>query len=701
MLSASGQALSDTSDLAPPHADRVARNVVSPWGTRTDEYYWMRDDTRMSGQVLDYLAQENAYAEAMLAPRAALEARLFEELTARLAPEDASVPVHYRGFWYYTRFATGGEYPIYARRRQSMSQAEEVLLDGNEMARGHEYFEIGEQTVSPDGNLLAFTVDTVGRRQYVLHVKDLRDGRVLGDRVENIEAQIVWAADSKTLVYIEKDPVTLLSVRVRAHVLGSDAASDRLVYEEADHSYYLSVGKSRSEELLFVCSSSTEQTEWRFIRASDPQLDCRIVLAREAHHEYQVEHLGESFIIRTNWLSPNFRIVRAPMASAHDKSSWQDVLAHRDEVFVEGFEVSRTHLAVNERAAGLRNIRVRAWGPAASSASDIVLSADEASYAMTLVPIPDLDSPLLRYEYTSLTTPRTVFEYDMQTQQREWKKTDTVLGGFDAGNYETQYFFARARDGAAVPVSVAYRKGTPRDGTAPLYQYGYGAYGYCVNPRFRSSWVSLMDRGFVVAIAHVRGGQELGRRWYDEGRLLHKRNSFTDFIDATDELVARGYGAREKVCAQGGSAGGLLMGAVANLAPARYRAIVAYVPFVDVVTTMLDESIPLTTNEFDQWGDPKQSAYYDYMLSYSPYDNVRSQSYPAMLIFTGLWDSQVQYWEPAKWVARLRARKTDREPLLFCVDLKAGHGGKSGRFQSYRDTAREYAFLLWQLGLER
>ena len=668
---------------------------------RTDDYYWLRDDSRQSPRVLEYLARENDYTQAVLAPYAALEEALYEELIARLSPEDASVPVLYRGYWYYTRFAAGSEYLIYARRQGSMDSPEQVLLDGNELAKDQDYFEIGDYAVSPDGNLFAYTLDVVGRRQYVLRIKDLRDGRTLADAVANVEAQIVWAADNNTVLYIEKDPVTLLSVRLRAHRLGTEPASDPLVYEELDHSYYLSVDKSRSEQFLLVCSSSTDQTEWRYVYADDAELRCHIVLPREPDHEYDVEHLGEDFIIRTNWKAPNFRIVRTPIAAAADKRSWQDVVAHRDQVFVEDFEISNRYLAVNERSGGLLKIRIHDWLGELDLAGDTVVASDEPSYAMTLVPIPDIDSRVLRYEYTSLTTPRTIYDYDMATSERQWKKTDAVLGGFDATNYQTQYLFATARDQTPVPVSLAYRKGTRLDGSAPLYLHGYGSYGYCVNPRFRSSWVSLMDRGFVVAIAHVRGGQEMGRKWYDDGRLLKKRNTFTDFIDVTDELVRMGYGARDKVCAQGASAGGLLMGAVANMAADRYRAIVARVPFVDVVTTMLDESIPLTTNEFDQWGDPRQKKYYDYMLSYSPYDNVRAQNYPAMLVFTGLWDSQVQYYEPAKWVAKLRARKTDRNPLLFSIDVNAGHGGKSGRFQSFRDTAREYTFLLWQVGLAR
>jgi len=694
-------AAADPSAPEPPRAQRRPHAVTSPHGTRSDDYYWLRDDTRSDPQVLAYLEQENAYAEAVLAPLAPLEQALFEELSARLQPDDASVPVLHRGHWYYRRYVPGSEYPVHARRRGTMQAPEEVLLDVNLLAAGHAFFELGDYAVSPDGRWLAYTQDAVGRRQYELRVKDLHAGTVLDDRVANIEAGIVWAGDSRRVLYIEKDPETLLSVRVHAHTLGSSQAADRLLYEEADPSYYLGLGQSRCERYLFLVCESTQQSEWRYADAADPQLAFTPVLPREDDHEYQVEHHEGDFILRTNWQAPNFRLVRVPIGRSATKEAWTDVVAHRDDTFIEDFEVGRTHLAVNERAGGLLRLRLRAWGDGAQGAGDVLIASEEAAYAMHLVATPDIDSPYLRYVYSSLTTPRTTYDFDLARGERLWRKTETVLGGFDARDYVTQYLRAPARDGSTIPVSLAYHRDTPLDGSAPVYQYGYGAYGLSMDPDFRSSWVSLLDRGFIVAIAHVRGGQELGRDWFEHGRLLHKRNSFTDFIDVTDMLVRTGYGAADRICAQGGSAGGLLMAAVANLAPERYRAIVAHVPFVDVVTTMLDESIPLTTNEFDQWGDPRERISYDYLLSYSPYDNVRAQDYPAMLVFTGLWDSQVQYFEPAKWVARLRACKTDTRPLLFCIDMSAGHGGKSGRYQRYRETAREFAFLLWQLGLAR
>ena len=682
---------------APPVAPKRPFIVTSPNGGREDDYYWLRDDKRQSPDVLEYLKQENAYRDAWMAPVSELRKKLREELIGRLKQDDDTVPVRQHGYWYYRRFEAGGEFPLYCRKTGSLQAVEQVMLDGNAMATGHEYFSIGATAVSPDGRLLAYTEDLVGRRQFVLKIKDLRTGALLPDRVENIEPEVVWAADNKTLLYIEKDPVTLLSVRLRRHTLGTEAAPDPLVYEEADHSYYLSIGKSRSEKYLFIGLESTQQSEWRYADAGDPQLRFRPVLPREADHEYQVEHLGGDFIIRTNWQAPNFRIVRVPIAVSADKRRWKDVVAHRADAFVERFEVATGHLAVNERSGGLRKIRVRSW----AGGTDALIDASEPAYTMTLVDTPDIDSAAIRYVYTSLTTPRTTYDFHVPSGRKELRKIDPVLGGFDSGHYVTQFLHAPARDGQRVPVSVAYRKDTRLDGSAPVLQYGYGSYGFSTDPTFDSNWVSLMDRGFVVAIAHVRGGQELGRSWYEDGRLQHKVNTFTDFIDVTRFLVQRGYGAGDKIFAEGGSAGGLLMGAIANMAPEDYRAIVAYVPFVDVVTTMLDESIPLTTNEFDQWGNPKQKESYAYMLSYSPYDNVKAQDYPAMLVITGLWDSQVQYYEPAKWVAKLRATKTDDHPLIFSVNMAAGHSGKAGRFQRLDDTALQYAFMLRLLGMDR
>jgi len=695
-----------------PLAVRKPFQVESPNGAREDEYYWLRDDTRQSPEVLAYLNAENAWRDQAMAHTAALQEELYAELTGRLEPDDSTVPVLDRGYWYYTRYAPGQEYPVYARRKGSMAATEQVLLDGNRAAAGQSFFRIGTTAVSDDGRKLAWTEDTVGRRQYVLRVKDLESGTVFPDAVSNVEPEFAWAADNRTLLYTAKDPVTLLSERVLRHQVGTDPATDVLVHEELDPSFYIEVGRSRSNRFLFIALSSTDQSEWRYAEAVDPAFQFRPVVPRQAGHEYEADHLGTDFILRTNWQAPNFRIVKAPIATSADKATWRDVLPHRTDAFLEGFEVATSHLAVNERSGGLLQIRILPWTTSVGAPSGAIpvapegaptpapgrlIDAREPAYTMRLVPTPGIDSPAIRYTYSSLVSPEAVYDHDLALGRSELQKIEKVLGDFDTANYRTAFIRAPARDGREIPVSIAWRKSTPIDGTAPLLLYGYGSYGLSEDPEFHSNWVSLLDRGFVVAIAHIRGGQELGREWYEDGRQLRKKNTFTDFIDVTRHLVRAGYGAKDKVFAEGGSAGGLLMGAVANMAPGDYRAIIAHVPFVDVVTTMLDESIPLTTNEFDEWGNPKEKAFYDYMLSYSPYDNVAAQDYPAMLVLTGLWDSQVQYYEPAKWVARLRARKTDDNPLVFSVDMSAGHSGQAGRYQKYRDTALEYAFILDQL----
>ncbi|HEU4530421.1 MAG TPA: S9 family peptidase [Steroidobacteraceae bacterium] len=676
--------------IEPPVARIMPEPVKSPHGTRIDPYYWLRDDTRMDTRVLGYLADENAYVDAVMAPLAPLQKRLYGELIGRIKQDDATVPYLERGYYYYTRYVTGGEYPIHARRKGSLDAPEEILLDGNALAAGHEFHQIGAFEVSPNNRLLAYAEDNVGRRQYIIRVRDLDTGKVLEDRIENAEPGMVWADDNRSVLYIEKDPVTLLGFRVKRHRLGTGAHEDQLLWEQQDESFYTDIVRSKSQRYIFIGTESTVSSEWWYARADDPSLEFKRVLERERDHEYQIEHLNDRFVIRTNWNAPNFRVMEAPIATAHERSTWREVIPHREDVFVHDFEVFRDHIAVAERSAGLRRIRVRGW----QGGGETVIAADEPAYTALLGTNVDIDTHVLRYTYTSLRTPTSTYDYDMRTGERRLLKRDPVLGDFDPANYVTEYVHAPAPDGARVPISLVYRKGTPRDGTAPLYLYAYGSYGSSTDPVFSSSRLSLLDRGFVYAIAHVRGGQELGRRWYDDGRLMHKVNTFTDFIAVTDHLVQQGYAARDKVFAHGRSAGGLLMGAIANIAPQKYRAILTDVPFVDVVTTMLDESIPLTTGEFDEWGNPEQAEYYDYMLAYSPYDQVKPQAYPAMLVTTGLWDSQVQYYEPAKWVAKLRATKTDHNPLLFRTYMEAGHGGKSGRFQTFHETAMRYAFVL-------
>jgi oligopeptidase B len=676
----------------PPVAAIRPREIRSPHGTRTDEYYWLRDDTRTDPEVLAHLQAENAYTDAILAPLVPLEDELFREIVGRIQQDDATVPYRKRGHWYYRRFESGDEYPLYARRPGSLDAPEQVMLDLDELAHGHEFYDVGELEVSPDNRLLAYAEDTVGRRQFTLRFKDLASGRVLPDAIANVEAAVAWTADSAGVIYIEKDPQTLLGRRVRRHVLGTDPAADHVVYEEPDESFYLDVGTSKDGRYLYISSQSTLSTEQRFADAANPRLAFEVILPRERDHEYHADHFDGRWIIRSNWRAPNFRLMAAPLGEARDRACWRELLAHRDDAFVHGFSVFRDFLAIEERSGGLRKVRIRPW----NGGGDTYIGSDEAAYRAGLGDNEEIDSDTVRYTYTSLTTPSTTWDYDVRTGQRTLLKQEPVLGGFDSANYATEYRWAPARDGESVPVAIVYRKGFRRDGTAPLLQYGYGSYGISNDPVFSVPLLSLLDRGFVYAIAQVRGGQELGRRWYDSGRLLDKKNTFNDFVDVTRFLIREGYADSRRVFARGGSAGGLLMGAVVNFAPGEYRAVSAVVPFVDVVTTMLDESIPLTTNEYDEWGNPNEQSYYEYILSYSPYDNVAAQAYPAMLVSTGLWDSQVQYWEPAKWVARLRRLKTDANPLLLRINMEAGHGGKSGRFRRYRELAEEYAFLLNQ-----
>jgi oligopeptidase B len=683
--------------IRPPVAATKPHEIKSPYGNRTDPYYWLRDDTRKSPEMLGHLRAEQAHTEAMLEPTRELQANLFKEITARLKPDDVSAPVKEGAYLYYTRFEKGREYPIYARKLVS-SADEHVLLDGNALAKGHDFFHIGGTAISPDARQLAYAVDTVSRRQYTLRVKDVTTGQMHPDTITNAEPVIVWAADNRTFFYVEKDPITLLPFRVRRHVLGADVAKDPFVYQEPDNAFYLTVYRSRSARYVFIYSQSTLSAEARYVPTDRPDAPPTLVLTREPVHEYQVDHGADDFVIRTNWQARNFRIVRAPVATSTDKATWRDVVPHRTDAFVEGFDVFTRYLAVGERSGGLRKVRIRSW----DGKQDSLIAEDAPTYTSSLGENRELETDVLRYSYESLAMPETFYDYNMRTGERIVVKREAVVGDFDPANYTAEYVHAPARDGARIPISLFYRKGTRKDGSAPLYVYGYGSYGASSDPTFSSQRLSLVDRGFIFAIAHIRGGQELGRDWYESGKLLKKKNTFTDFVDATDYLVREGYGAKDKVVAMGGSAGGLLMGAVANMAPERYRVMVAHVPFVDVVTTMLDTSIPLTTNEFDEWGNPAATkSTYDYVLSYSPYDNVKAQAYPAMLVTAGLWDSQVQYFEPAKWVAKLRAAKTDRNPLLLHINMEAGHSGKSGRYKRYEDTAREYAFILGQLGILR
>jgi oligopeptidase B len=680
-------------DPVPPVAATRPHQITTPFGaSREDPWYWLRDDTRENPEVIGYLNAENAYTDAVMTPLAATRDALFDEITGRIKADDASVPYREKGWWYYVRFEEGGEYPVYARRRGSMEAPEEILLDGNALAEGKSYYQIGDWAISPSGARIAWAEDDVGRRQYVLKVKDLATGAVHEDGVAGIAPNLVWGADDETLYYVENHPETLLGYRVKQHRVGAAPAGDRLVYEEGDETFYLSITRTRSERYLCIDLRATVSTEMRCAELADPSR-LFVFAPRQRDFLYDADHLGGRWVIRTDWRAPNYRLMTVADADVGDRARWQEWIAHREDAFIGGFELFDDFIAFEERSEGLRRVRVL---PAAGDS--FLVASDEPAYVMGLSTNAEPGTHWLRYGYSSLTTPQSTWEVDVASGERRLLKTDPVLG-YDASLYATERLWAPARDGTKIPVSLVYRKGFERNGRAALLQYAYGSYGASSDPRFNLAVPSLLDRGMVYAIAHIRGGQEMGRHWYEDGKLLHKKNSFTDFIDVTDFLVREGYAAKDRVAAAGGSAGGLLMGAVANMAPDRYAVMYAGVPFVDVVTTMLDTSIPLTTNEFDEWGNPAEPVYYEYMHSYSPYDQVRAQDYPALYVDTGLWDSQVQYWEPAKWVARLRAVKTDDNPLLLRTDMEAGHGGKTGRYVRFRRTSEWYAFMLDRLGV--
>ncbi|WP_442682443.1 S9 family peptidase [Stenotrophomonas sp. JC08] len=677
----------------PPDVEQRPHTVTAPFGAqRQDEYYWLRDDSRQDPAMLAYLNAENAYTDALMAPLRPLQEKLYGEIVGRIKQDDASVPYRERGYWYYTRYETGKDYPIHARRKGDMQAPEEVLLDLNPMAEGKGYFSVGDMDISRDNRLLAWAEDGVGRRQYTLRFKNLETGQLLEDVIEGAAPNVVWADDNRTLFYVENDPETLLTVRVKKHVLGTPASADVTVYEEADDSFYMGIDRTRDDRYIVIGVDSTVSSELRYTPAANPG-EFTVLAPRERDVEYDADHFDGRWVIRTNADgAQNFKLVTAP-EGATSRAQWQDWIAHDPQVLIEGFELFDGFTAIAERADALERLRLAF----ADGRSEFV-KADEPAYSMGLSVNAEPDTDWLRYSYTSLTTPATTYELNVKTGERRQLKQQPVIG-YDPLLYQTERVWVTARDGARIPVSLVYKKGFRKDGTAALYQYAYGSYGISMDPGFNQSVVSLLDRGVVYAIAHIRGGQEMGRAWYEDGKLLNKQNTFNDFVDVTRALVAQGWAAKDRVAASGGSAGGLLMGAVANQAPADYRVMVAQVPFVDVVTTMLDTSIPLTTNEYDEWGNPEQQRYYDYMLGYSPYDNLRAQAYPSLFVGTGLWDSQVQYWEPAKWVARLRDLNTGELPIVFRTNMEAGHGGKSGRFQRYREQAESFAFVLAQLGV--
>jgi oligopeptidase B len=676
--------------VQPPIAEQRDTAMTIHGDTRIDKYYWMND--RNDPKVIAYLTAENEYLDTIMEPHKELRKKLYEEMRGRIMETDASVPYLKNGYYYYSRFEDKKEYPIYCRKKGSLEATEEIILDVNVLATGHEYYQVGGMSVSPDAQWLAYGVDTVSRRQYTIHIKNLQTGEVLADAIPETSGSAAWASDNKTFFYIGKNPVTLREERVLRHVTGTAAQTDKEIFHEKDETFNVDVERSKSGKFIMIHSSSTVSTEYRVLDAAKPDGAFRIFEPRKRDHLYEVDHQDDKFYIVTNWDAVNFRLMQCGVEKTA-RDQWKEVIAHRTDVLLQGIELFSHHMVLSERKNGLAQLRVIN----SQTKEDYYLQFDEPAYVAYISINPEFDTKTLRYSYTSMQTPVSTYDYDMDTKKNELRKRQEVLGGYNPKDYVTERLYVTARDGAKVPVSLVYKKGFEKNGKMPLLLYGYGSYGHSIEPSFNSNRLSLLDRGFAYAIAHIRGGEEMGRQWYEDGKLFKKMNTFTDFIDCADYLVKAHYTDSSHLYAMGGSAGGLLMGTIINMRPELWNGVIAAVPFVDVITTMLDETIPLTTGEFDEWGNPKNNEYYDYMKAYSPYDNVKAQAYPNMLVTTGLHDSQVQYWEPAKWVAKLRELKTGNQLLLMHTNMEAGHGGASGRFKMLEDVALQYAFLL---GLE-
>jgi oligopeptidase B len=674
----------------PPVANKIPQVLEMHGEQRIDHYYWMNE--RENPAVIAYLEAENAYTAQALKHTEKLQKQLYEEMTGRLVEDDSSAPYLKNGYYYYSRFEKKKEYPIYCRKR-SMEGEEEVVLDVNELALGFEYCQVSGLNISPDGKLVAFGMDTLGRRKYTIKIKNLESGEWLEDQIPNTTGGSTWANDNQTLFYTVKDPQTLRSHKIMRHRLGQAPENDALVFEEKDETYSVGIGKSRSGKYLMIGSYATVSTEYRILSAEQPMGDFQIFEPRRRDHEYSIEHHGEGFFVVTNsGGAKNFKLMHCP----EEKTSaefWQPLLEERKDVLLESVDAFADFYVLSERFKGLSRISIYQKGDSHS------IAFPEESHVAGLGINAEFNTPSIRIRYTSMVAPTTDYDYIVKDRQLATLKVQQIPGGYAQEEYASERLMATATDGTQIPISIVYRKDFKQDGTQPLLLYAYGSYGYSMDPYFSTDRLSLLDRGFAYAIAHIRGGQEMGRHWYEDGKLLKKKNTFTDFIDCAQYLIQQKYTSTEGLCAMGGSAGGLLMGAVINMAPDLWKAVVAAVPFVDVVTTMLDESIPLTTGEFDEWGNPKDKVFYDYMLSYSPYDNVEAKAYPALLVTTGLHDSQVQYWEPAKWVAKLREFKTDDRPLLLQTDMSAGHGGASGRYKRYEEQSKIYAFLIDQAGM--
>jgi oligopeptidase B len=670
-----------------PVAEKIKKELIACGDTRIDYYFWLNQ--REDPKVIEYLKAENAYTDTMLSDVKALRENLFTEIVGRIKQTDESVPYKLRGYFYYYRYEEGKEYPIYCRKKGDLSAKETIILDVNELAKGHTYCQVGGLNISPDNNLLAYGIDTVSRRLYAIKIKNLVTGETYNEAIPNTSGSVAWSNDNKTFFYTLKNTETLRTEWIKRHEFGKPINEDVEIFHETDETFYAEAFKTKSEQYVMIASTSTVSDEYRYLDANNPKGEFKIIEPRQRDLEYSVDHFGDKFYIRTNFNAQNFRIVETPINKT-GKENWKEVVPYNKEILLDGFEIFKNYLVLAERKNASNMLRVIKW----TDKSEHYIAFDEEVYEAGIDNNPDFDSEKLRFNYSSLTTPNSVYDYSMTEKSRKLMKRQEVIGDFDPARYESKRLWAVASDSTKVPISIVYRKGIKLDGSNPLLLYGYGSYGYSMDPYFSSPRLSLLDRGFVYAIAHIRGGQEMGRQWYEDGKMLKKKNTFTDFIACAETLIQLKYTNSHNLFAMGGSAGGLLMGAVTNMRPDLFKGILAAVPFVDVVTTMLDESIPLTTGEYDEWGNPKSKKYYDYMKSYSPYDNVEPRNYPNMLITTGLHDSQVQYWEPAKWVAKLREMKTDNNLLLLHTNMEAGHGGASGRFERYKETALQYAFML-------
>jgi oligopeptidase B len=678
--------------MFPPKAQKIKKVLTDPDNTRTDYFYWLnkRDDL----EVINYLKAENDYTLKMMQHTEALQQKIFDEILNRIKQDDSSVPYKDDGYFYYTRYEEEKEYPIYCRKKGSLTAKEEILLNVNEMAVGYNYYNVTGLSISRNKKFLSYGVDLTGRRQYDIYFKNIESSELFPDKIPHATGYAVWANDNTTIFYTLKDDA-LRPYKIFRHRMGEDISKDIEIYHEKDEGFITSVFKTKSKKFIVIGSFSMVASEFRIADADDPEGEFRIFQPREKNLEYSIDHFHDKFYIKTNLDAKNFRLMETPVDKT-SKDNWKEVIPHRVDVLLEEVEVFNDHLVLLEKKDGLNRIRVIYQ----KTNKDYYLDFDEGAYTAYFDRNPEFDTEILRFNYTSLTTPRSVIDFNMNDLGKTILKEDEVVGGYNKSEYHIERIYVPADDNTRIPVSIVYKKGITKDGNNPLLLYGYGAYGISTEPIFSSARLSLLDRGFIYAIAHIRGGQELGRLWYEDGKFLKKKNTFSDFINCAEFLIKEKYTSPRKLCAMGGSAGGLLIGAVINMRPELFKAVVASVPFVDVITTMLDESLPLTTGEFEEWGNPKQKEYYDYILSYSPYDNIKRQNYPAMLVMTGLHDSQVQYWEPAKWVAKLREFKTDNNLLLLQTNMEAGHGGASGRFRRNKETALEYAFFLDQLNIK-